>query len=104
VRDGEGETIALFALDQLAVEEIIGNVLVVSSCPLLSEPVVEMGGDGVEAVGRYLQTVEPGVASAGEVLVALLAAEVLLDVVLDASFAAADEGVDGIISDAEDFA
>jgi hypothetical protein len=57
----------------------------------------------LDAVGCCLEIVERGVASAGEVGSAPLAAEVL-DVVLDASFAVADEGMDLVIGDAEVFA
>ena len=59
--------------------------------------------DHLDAVGCRLEIVEWGVASAGEVGCAPLAAE-MLDVVVDASFAVADEGMDLIIGDAEVFA
>ena len=53
-----------------------------------------------DAVRRGLQVVERGVASAGEVFAAPLAAK-MLNVVSNASFAVADKGMDLIIGDAE---
>ena len=54
----------------------------------------------LDAVGRCLEIVERGVASAGEVLAAPLAAK-MLNVVSDAAFAVANEGMDLIMSDTE---
>ena len=56
-----------------------------------------------DAVGCCLEIVERGVASAGEIGSAPLAAEVL-DVVVDASSTVADESMDLVIGDAEVFA
>ena len=50
--EGEGETIALFALDQLTVEKIVSNMPVVSSCPLRTKPDAEVGGDGIEVAAK----------------------------------------------------
>ena len=58
--------------------------------------------DHLNAVGCCLQVVERGVASTGEIGSAPLAAEVL-DVLLDAPLAVADEGTDLVIGDAEGF-
>ncbi len=57
----------------------------------------------LDAIGCCLQVIEWGVAATGEILAAVLTAE-MLDVSLDAAFAVADEGVDLVISDAEVFA
>ena len=59
--------------------------------------------DHLDAVGCCLEIVEWGVAAAGEVCSAPLAAEVL-DVSLDAAFAVAHEGMNLVISDAEEVA
>ena len=52
--DREGETIALFALDQLAVEEIVGDVPVITPCSFWAKPVAEVGGDGVEVAAQTI--------------------------------------------------
>ena len=54
----------------------------------------------LDAIGCGLEVVERGVAAAGESCFAGLAAK-LLDVIVDSTFAVADEGVDLIIGDAE---
>ena len=51
-RDSEGEMVALFALGQLAVEEIIRDMPVVSSCLLRAKPGAEVRGDGVEVTAQ----------------------------------------------------
>ena len=52
--EGEFEPIALFALDQLAVEEIVGNMPVIGSRSLRMKPIAEVGGGGVEVAAQAI--------------------------------------------------